>query len=108
MCSSSQPNTLTLPPSSTDGIEPMQIDSTHQDGKSGDAQDIKSKLPTTPGASVPTLPSGGMFEVYSDSIITWVLCFRLCNLRVHLLEHQPHCGNVVGLCISFRTEVMVC
>ena len=84
MRSSSQPNTPTLPPSSTDGIEPMQIDSTHQDGKSGDAQDIKSKLPTTPGASVPTLPSGGMFEVYSDSIITWVLCFRLCNLRVHL------------------------
>ena len=65
MRSSSQPNTPTPPPSSTDGIEPMQIDSTHQDGKSGDGQDIKPKLSTTPGASVPPLSSGGLFEVSS-------------------------------------------
>ena len=43
----------------------MQIDSTHQDGKSGDDQDIKPKLSTTPGASVLPLPSGGLFEVSS-------------------------------------------
>ena len=61
--SSSQPGTPTAT-STADGIEPMQVDSTQQFNKppepqQGPLMDAKSKISSTPGPSIPPLPSGG-------------------------------------------------
>lgn len=67
--STSQPGTP-IPPTSSDGVEPMQVDSAHPLGKTPDGQGPppptpteseakQMKPPTTPGSAMP-LPSGGV------------------------------------------------
>ncbi|XP_019851030.1 PREDICTED: transformation/transcription domain-associated protein [Amphimedon queenslandica] len=93
--STSQPGTPN-PPSASDGVEPMQVDSAHSLGKPPDSQvppqtptesEAKQpKPPSTPGATVPPLPSGDSSMPSESAPFRAPASLWRCSRIMHLLR----------------------